>query len=60
MMRVRFMRRFLVVKVPKFSSGGHAVVVLVYAGVNACLTFYDAEWTPVASKYSFFAKRCGW
>jgi hypothetical protein len=55
----RLARTVLLRKIPKFSSGGHLIVVLGYAGVNALFTFYDAEWVE-PSRYSFFAKRCGW
>jgi hypothetical protein len=46
-------------KIPKNTSGGHLLLILVYLGINAVITFYDVRFTG-SNPYSLFAKRCGW
>ncbi|KAL7274727.1 hypothetical protein RUND412_002371 [Rhizina undulata] len=56
---IRAFRRVFLRKLPKFTSGGHFLLILVYFGMNAAITFYDVKFEG-SSPYSLFAKRCGW
>ncbi|KAH0606141.1 uncharacterized protein H6S33_003802 [Morchella sextelata] len=55
----RAFRQVFLRKLPKVSSGGHLLLILVYCGLNAAITFYDVGFEG-KSPYSLFAKRCGW
>ena len=46
-------------KLPKFTSGSHLALVLVYLGLNAVFQFWDMEFAG-PSPYSLFSKRAGW
>ncbi|KAF8250580.1 hypothetical protein K440DRAFT_653467 [Wilcoxina mikolae CBS 423.85] len=55
----RVYRKTFLRKIPKFTSGGHLVTIVIYFGLNAVFQFWDLKFTGMFP-YSFFAKRAGW
>lgn len=54
--RQRAVRRLLIRKVPRFNSGGHALLVTAYVGINCAVLFTNID----LSGLSNFAARAGW
>ncbi|KAB5515238.1 ferric reductase NAD binding domain-containing protein [Coniochaeta sp. 2T2.1] len=52
----RATRRLLIRKVPRFNSGGHALLVTAYVGINAAVCFTNADLKSLGN----VAARFGW
>jgi len=52
----RMVRHVLTHRVPGFTSIGHALLVLVYLGINIALTVTNINWSSLMG----IANRLGW